>query len=121
MTNPTPEEMDEHYDQLNREIDKELDVRSQLPAASASLRPPKYQGQDGTMLPVVPERETMPTPLYVTNHPDRPQVVLRFKTQMEADRAWRILAAMCEAHADRTHKEQEDEASVSRREIPLLR
>jgi hypothetical protein len=49
-------------------------------------------------------RAQMPTPLYVTQNGKG--VLLRFKTQAEADAAWRMLAALAEAHADRTHVEQ---------------
>lgn len=49
----------------------------------------------------------IPTPLYVTQHGK--SVMLKFKTQEEADAAWRMLSALAEAHADRTHAEQDQE------------
>lgn len=56
-------------------------------------------------VPAIPQPR-MPTPLYVTQ--DRSKgVLLRFKTQEEADIAWRYLSALAEAHADRTHEEQQ--------------
>ena len=59
-----------------------------------------------TIRTAIVERQPMPTPLYVTQRSDK-SVTLRFNTQEEADLAWRILSALAEAHADRTHTEQE--------------
>lgn len=51
-------------------------------------------------------RSSIPTPLYVTQQGKG--VLLKFKTQAEADAAWRMLAALAEAHANRTHADRED-------------
>jgi hypothetical protein len=47
---------------------------------------------------------SVPTPLYVTQQGKG--VLLKFSTQEEADLAWRILSAMANAHAERTHEQQ---------------
>ncbi len=56
----------------------------------------------------VARQETgVPTPLHVSM--DAKKVTLKFLTQEEADRAYRMLSALAMAHADRAQAIQEDE------------
>jgi hypothetical protein len=56
----------------------------------------------------VARQETgVPTPLYVTMNVKK--VTLAFITQEEADRAYRMLSALANAHADRAHAIQDGE------------
>lgn len=53
----------------------------------------------------VATKQSVPTPLYVTQQDLK--VVLRFKTQAEADQAFRMLSALAAAHADHTRQLEE--------------
>jgi hypothetical protein len=52
----------------------------------------------------------VPTPLYVTMNAKK--VTLKFLTQEEADRAYRMLSALANAHADRQHALDSEEAQL---------